>query len=80
MRVWIADFASAMRLPASTRPECQLEFQAPELALGVPVGQLTEAIDVWAAGIFVASACTGRMFPSCPDCMEVLGPLTEAEE
>ena len=79
MRLWIADFASASKVPASRRPECQLRVQAPELALGVPVGQLTEAIDVWAAGIFVASACTGKLFPKCPECSCVLGPLAETE-
>ena len=79
MRLWIADFVSASKVPASRRPECQLQVQAPELALGVPVGQLTEAIDVWAAGIFVASACKGKLFPKCPECRCVLGPLAEAE-
>ena len=76
MRLWIADFVSASKVPASRRPECQKHFRAPELALGLPADQLTEAIDIWAAGIFVASACTGRMFPKCPECSAVLGPLS----
>ena len=75
----IADFGSASYVPATRRPKCSEQCQAPELVLQVPTGQLTEAIDVWAAGIFVASACTGRMFPKCPECVGVLGPLTEAE-
>ena len=73
----IADFGSASYMPVCAYPSCPEEYQAPELVLGVPAGELTEAIDIWAAGVFVASACTGRMFPRCPLCIHVLGPLTE---
>ena len=75
----ISDFGSACVAPARTRPACTDEVKAPELVLRVPAEQLTPAIDVWAAGIFVASVCKGSMFPKCPECMCVLGPLTEAD-
>ena len=62
----ISDFGSASVVPAWTRPACTDEVKAPELVLRVPAEQLTPAIDVWAAGIFVASVCKGSRFPKCP--------------
>ena len=71
----ISDFGSACTVPPSTRPPCAQQVMSPEVALKAPPATLTTAIDVWAAGIFVASALKGKMFPKCPECMNVLGPL-----
>ena len=75
----IGDFGSASYLPATSRPACTEYVRAPELVLRVPARSLSAAVDVWAAGIFVASLLKGQMFPQCPECVEVLGPLTEAD-
>ena len=63
----ISDFGSASFVPATNRPPCTEQVMAPEVALRAPAGSLTTAIDVWAAGIFVASAMKGKMFPKCPE-------------
>ena len=65
-RLIIAGFGQSVLLPASSPPGCSTHVRAPEIWLQVPAASLTCAVDVWAAGIFLASTATGIFFCATP--------------
>jgi len=76
----IADFGSASFLPVTERPRCSEHVAAPELCLQLPASQVTCAVDVWAAGIFVVSLATGTFLcENMNQMVQVLGGLTDVE-
>ena len=77
-RVIIAGFGQAVMLPASEPPCCSTNVRAPEIWLQVPAASLTCAVDVWAAGILLASMATGLILcDSIATMVRMLGPLTD---
>ena len=77
-RLIIAGFGQSVLLPASSSPGCSTHVRAPEIWLQVPAASLTCAVDVWAAGIFLAFTATGVFLcNSIATMVRMLGPLTD---